>query len=132
MQIEYTYRFVTGDVITIKIDEADAALLAELDRTTHNSHRKETRRHASLEAYGTDRLAHEAGDDPAAAYERQEALEALMEAIDRLSDAQQALIRKVFFDDVTPAHIARQEGVSKSAITQRLNVIKKILRDFLG
>jgi DNA-directed RNA polymerase specialized sigma24 family protein len=48
-----------------------------------------------------------------------------------LSLEQRELIRKVFIDGIPPSHIARDEGVSKAAVTQRVKRILRKLREFL-
>ena len=56
----------------------------------------------------------------------------LHRAVSRLKPKQRALIRKVFWEDVRQVEIARAEGVSESAIAQRMAVIYARLKNFMG
>ena len=44
-----TYEFVTGEKLEIEVSEAVKNISIEIDRGIYNSHRKETRRHNSIE-----------------------------------------------------------------------------------
>jgi RNA polymerase sigma factor (sigma-70 family) len=132
MKVEYTYRFVTGEEITIKIEQDERELLRELDRLEYNVHKKETRRHTSLDAAGVSEIPDEASPDPAAAAEVAEDVRALTHELMRLSSEQRELLCAVFDDGASLVEIARKEGVSKSAISHRLARLMRKLRDFLN
>jgi RNA polymerase sigma factor (sigma-70 family) len=132
MKVEYTYRFVTGEEITIKIEQDELALLRELDRLEYNTHQKETRRHVSLDAAGVLSVPDEKSPDPADAVEAAEDTRALMQALMRLSLEQRELLRAVFDEGISLVEIARKEGVSQPAISQRLKALKKKLKKLLG
>jgi RNA polymerase sigma factor (sigma-70 family) len=131
MKVEYTYRFVTGEEVTIKIEQDELALLRELDRLDYNSHQKETRRHVSLDAAGAADIPDEKSPDPVSAIEATEDARALTQALMRLSLDQRELLRAVFGEGVSLVEIARREGVSQPAISQRVKVLKKKLKKLL-
>jgi RNA polymerase sigma-70 factor (ECF subfamily) len=132
MKIEYTYRFATGDEVTVKISKADFDMLRELDRQLYNNQHKETRRRVSLDALDESKLPCTSASDPSCAYEKKEAVQALGEALRGLSRTQRELICKVFIDDIAPSQIARSEGVGKSAISHRIARSLKKLKKLLG
>ncbi|MDR2197406.1 MAG: hypothetical protein LBO07_05525 [Coriobacteriales bacterium] len=131
MKVEYTYRFANGDTAVINIEADEFALLSELDRIERNGQRRETRRHTSLDALDEGRTPCAPGNDPAAIYEAREALEALIKALGALSPEQRRLVRSLFVDGTAPSHIARNEGVSTSAISHRTDLLLKRLRKLL-
>ena len=64
--------------------------------------------------------------------EELELLEVLKKALETLDENQRALIEKVFFEGVPQADIAREEGVSKTAIHNRLkHIYEKLKKEFL-
>jgi RNA polymerase sigma-70 factor (ECF subfamily) len=137
MKVEYTYRFVTGEEITIRVEQDELALLRELDRLEYNSNKKETRRHESLDVSGVSGIPDENAADPAdvveaaeTAEEMQELSQALAQALERLSLKQRELLREVFDEGASLVEIARKEGVSKSAVSHRLTRLLRQLRDF--
>jgi RNA polymerase sigma factor (sigma-70 family) len=132
MKVEYTYRFVTGEEITIKVEQDELALLRELDRLEYNSHQKETRRHVPLDAAGTLSIPDEKSPDPASALDAAEDMRALMQALMRLSFKQRELLYAVFDEGISLVEIARKEGVSQPAISQRIKALKKKLKNLLG
>jgi DNA-directed RNA polymerase specialized sigma24 family protein len=106
--------------------------LRELDRRSRNNQRRETRRHAPLDVLDKGREpCTGSGDDPAAIFETKETLRALGKAVGALSFEQRRLIYKIFVEDTALSHIARDEGVSKAAVTQRVKRILKNLRKLL-
>jgi RNA polymerase sigma factor (sigma-70 family) len=131
MKVEYTYRFVTGEEVTIKIEQDELALLRELDRLDYNTHQKETRRHVSLDAAGVSDIPDEKSPDPASALDVAEDMRALMQALMRLSRERRELLRAVFDADTPIVEIARKEGVSQSAISHRIMLLKKKLKKLL-
>ncbi|MBO6203698.1 MAG: sigma-70 family RNA polymerase sigma factor, partial [Selenomonas sp.] len=56
----------------------------------------------------------------------------LYQAIQKLRPRQKELLRKVFWENVRQTDIAKEEGVGKSAISQRLTTICNQLRKFLS
>jgi RNA polymerase sigma factor (sigma-70 family) len=60
--------------------------------------------------------------------DRNAEIDTLHWAISKLLPRQQELVDKVYFQGITMAEIAREEGVTVSAISHRLNLIYKRLR----
>ena len=58
--------------------------------------------------------------------------ETLLKAIDSLLPQQKELVRRVYFNNESLASIAREEGVSKMAITNRMKKIHEKLKKILS
>lgn len=60
--------------------------------------------------------------------------EEIRRAIDLLDNVQKAIVQMLFFEEKKPADIARELHISRSAVTQRIQVIyaklKKLLKNF--
>ena len=125
------YHFVNCDIQEIEVSETWGSVMLELERQEYNGNHRETRRHASLDAYNLDDNLLPSGEDIPAEYERKEDEVSIHRAISQLLPEQQRLIRQIFFDGITPSEIARSEGVDKSAISHRLTRALKKLKRFL-
>jgi len=124
--MKYEYVTVTGKN-TIEIDDDWNNVLMELDRQTHNTDQRETRRHVSLDTYNVDDALIPSGTDIPAENERKESAAILNRAMSRLLPEQQRLVQQIFFEGISSVEIARREGVDKSAISHRLRrAIKKL------
>lgn len=128
--MKYDYHF-NKETITIEVTEGDYDILIELDRLERNVNQKETRRHASLDAFNLDGNLFPSNVDVEAECIQNEDYKAIYRAIDQLLPQQQELIKKVFFEKRTIVSIAREEGVGESAIRDRLNRIYKKLKETL-
>ena len=102
----------------------------ECNRPTYNNHKKETRRHVSLEALdpmgdtlvGTEDVETLLGIDETSA---------LYEAIRMLDPRQRELVRQVHGEGISQTEIARREGVTEAAISRRMSRIYKRLEAFM-
>ena len=115
-EMKITYKFVTGEVAEFEVSEEIGAVIVDLDRQEYNNDHKETRRHYSLEALfagPTDE-------------------ERLRAAIQKLDPDQQAMIRAIYFERVSVNDYAARMGVTQSAISHRLQTVKKKLKNLLG
>jgi len=128
--MKYEYKSITGK-IEIEVDEQFFEILVSLDREEYNSDQRETRRHASLEAFNLDDALFPSDVDIPAEVEQKERDAALETAIEKLKPEQQALIRAVYFDGVPVTEYAEREGVDHSAISHRLRTIYKKLKNLL-
>ena len=126
--MKYTYRFANGDVNEIEVTEDQAFALADLDREEYNNDRANTRRNISLEMAMEDE-GRQFGST--SCWEQALSADNVNTMLTGLSDEQAALIRAVFIDGITVCDIARQQGVSQSAITQRLQTAKKKIKNIL-
>ncbi|MDR2671890.1 MAG: sigma-70 family RNA polymerase sigma factor [Coriobacteriales bacterium] len=132
MKVEYTYRFVNGDEVTIKIDATRKELLEDFDREEYNNNRTARRHRIPLETIENSEGFEGLNDNlPAQEYEKTEMRAALRKAVEGLSPQQQELIDRIFFEDIQQSEIAREEGVSRAAITQRLNRVLEKLKKLL-
>ena len=124
------YETATGTV-EIDVDEEWGNIVIDLDRLEYNNNQAETRRHDSLdELEGTQK---EPFDDTSVdemaitkSNERN-----LYDAIALLNFQQRKLITQVYFEGKKLIDIAREENVSRAAITQRLARIFVQLRQKL-
>jgi RNA polymerase sigma factor (sigma-70 family) len=129
MKIKYHFNTET---IEIEVSEEWGEILAELDRQEYNINHKETRRHTSLDAMKYEGEIFASNTDIAAEYIRTQENETLLKAIDSLLPQQKELVRRVYFNNESLASIAREEGVSKMAITNRMKKIHEKLKKILS
>ena len=120
MKIEY--QFAT-ETVEIEVSEEWGDVLIDLDRQEYNVNHKETRRHASLEAFNLDGNLFPSATDVAGSVICKEERERLYTAIAKLQPQQQELLRRVYFGGEALADIAREEGISKMALTNRMKKI---------
>lgn len=120
--MKVTYRFVTGDMEIEVADEWGQAVMG-LDDQERKNNRNQTNKHVSL-----DMLMADLGAQIASSPDEDIAFEGLMEL---LAPSQRDLLRRMYLEGETMASIARSEGVSKSAISQRVSwAYKKISENF--
>ena len=124
--MRYTYRFANGDVNEIEVTEDQSFALTDLDRLEYNNDHTNTRRHISLEMAMEDE-GMQFGS--VACWEQARSADNVNTMLRGLTDEQASLIRAVFIDGITICDIARQQGVSQSAITQRLQTAKKKIKN---
>ena len=124
------YQFAT-ETVEIEVPDEWGDVLVDLDRQEYNVNHKETRRHASLEAFNLDGSLFPSDVDIAGDVINNMERERLYTAIARLQPQQQELLRRVYFGGETLADIAREEGVSKMALTNRMKKIYSALQNNL-
>lgn len=129
MKIKYT--FSNGDTNHVEVTEELGEQLLNLDRLERNNNQTETRRHSSLEAFNLDDSLLPSSIDIPTDLLKKIDLNNLHKAIDMLLPDQQMLIRRIFFEDTNLVDIAREESVSKSAISHRLDRALKKLKKYL-
>lgn len=101
----------------------------DYNKPTFNNNQTETRRHVSLDALNADgNLIADSSDDESGETDRYEELH---KAISKLKPKQRELIKKVFWEDIKQVEIAKAEGVSESAIAQRMATVYGRLKKFL-
>lgn len=130
MKIRYSF---VNETISIDVPDDWGEILIDLDRQEYNNDHKETRRHYSLEGKvyeGMDYAAEDSGLEALFAGPTDE--ERLRAAIQKLAPDQQAMIRAIYFDGVSVNDYAARMGVTQSAISHRLQTVKKKLKKFLG
>lgn len=117
----------------IMVTEAEGKEIIELNRIEYNDNHRETRRHVSLDAYDPYGALVKDNANPLQKIINKEEIEQLHHSIGQLNPEQQKLLMKKFWDDMKQIDIAKEEDVSKMAITKRLQTIyrnpKKILQN---
>ena len=129
----YRYHFSNGETISIDVSDDWGEILIDLDRLEYNNDHKETRRHYSLEGKvyeGMDYAVEDPGLEALFAGPTDE--ERLRAAIQKLDPDQQAMIRAIYFEGVSVNDYAARMGVTQSAISHRLQTVKKKLKKLLG
>lgn len=128
--------------ISIMVDNETAKMLEQLDEQTRHEYilaeheldlkeRKETRRHQSLELSLENGHEFESNSPtPDEKYIEEEIYKALYNALSSLPEEQKWLIKEVYFKDRSQVEIAKELGISKMAITLRLQTILKKLKKF--
>lgn len=115
----------------ITVTEAKGKEIIEINRIEYNDNHRETRRHISLEAYDPYGALVKDDADPLQEVINKEEMDQLHQSISQLTPAQQKLLMKKFWDGMKQIDIAKEEGVSKMAITKRLQTIKRRLKKIL-
>ena len=131
--LAYRYHFSNGETISIDVPDDWGEILIDLDRQEYNNDHKETRRHYSLEGKvyeGKDYAVEDPGLEALFAGPTDE--ERLRAAIQKLDPDQQAMIRAIYFEGVSVNDYAARMGVTQSAISHRLQTVKKKLKKLLG
>ena len=118
--MKISYEFITGEISEIEVDDALGGMRLDFDRQQYNNDHKETRRHVSLDGmeYEGEPFISEA--DTAVEVERREDMARLFSATKTLSPAQRELVEKVYFEERKITDIAREEGVSKQSVHERV------------
>ena len=126
------YEFADGTTSEIEVTDEFYALHEQLANEEKRNNKRETRRHTSLNylhELGIDFADNAA--DPFTALIRRDDEERIHKAILKLSNKQQALLEKVFTQNMSLREIARQTGVSHQALSQQLATIYKKLKKLL-
>ena len=129
--MKIVYQSVT-ETIEIEVDEEWAAVVRDLDREEYNSDHRETRRHCSLDALNLDDAYLPSDTNVEAEVAELMENERLFAALSTLEPEQQSLIRRVYLSGEKIVDIAAKEGVSTTAIQNRLKKIYARLKKILG
>ena len=128
------YTFADGTTNEVEVTEKLYNLHLELLQQEKRNHWKETRRHTSL-YYFTDMgidLEDKRAESPLEFYIRKENIANIRKAMLCLTDKRRELIKKAYFQDMSFRTIAKEQGLSKSAISQQMKTVYKHLRKHLG
>lgn len=114
---------------TIQVPDDFFFKFQEMEKERKNSNQRETRRHASL-SKALDSGFNIKDTNPTAEDKLlvQDEYEELYSAIAYLTPNQQNLINKIYFQDMTVGQVAKEEGVTSQAISNRLKRIMIQLR----
>ena len=123
------YKFVDGTMNAVEVTEDIYLIHLELLQQEKRNHWRETRRHTSF-YYFTDKGIdfEDKRIDLFAEIVRKENAERVHKALMTLSDKWRDLVRKFYYEEMTMRQIASQEGVSHTAISQRMKTIRKRLQ----
>jgi len=128
------YKFADGSTNEVEVTEDIYLIHLELLQQEKRNHWKETRRHTSL-YYFTDMgidFEDKQTESPLELYIRKENIASIRKALLTLTDKRRELIRKAYFEEMTFRAIAREQALSKSAISQQMKTVYKHLRKHLG
>ena len=125
--MKISYEFVTGEVSEVEVDERLGGMLLDLDRQQYNNDQKETRRHFSLDGTDYEGEQFASAEDTEREAVRREDMARLYSAMEVLSPSQRELVEKVYFEERKITDIAREEGVSKQSVHERVQrALKKL------
>ena len=102
--------------------------IIELNRIEYNDNHRETRRHVSLKAYDPYGALVKDDADPLQEVINKEEMNQLHHSINQLKPEQQKLVMKKFWNDMKQVDIAKDDGVTKMAITKRFQTIYRRLK----
>ena len=129
--MKITYEFVTGEVSEVEVDEHLGGMLLDLDRQQYNNDQKETRRHVSLDGMHYEGELFASAEDTEGEAVRREDMARLYSAMEALSPSQRELVEKVYFEGRKITDIAREEGVTKQSVHERVErALKKLKKNF--
>ena len=129
--MKITYEFVTGEVSGVEVDESLGGMLLDLDRQQYNNDQKETRCHVSLDGMDYEGELFASAEDTEGEAVRREDMARLYSAMEALSPSQRELVEKVYFEERKITDIAREEGVTKQSVHERVErALKKLKKNF--
>ena len=129
--MKITYEFVTGEISEVEVDERLGGMLLDLDRQQENNDKKETRRHFSLDGMDYEGEIFASAEDTEREAVRREDMARLYSAMEALSPSQRELVEKVYFEERKITDIAREEGVTKQSVHERVErALKKLKKNF--
>jgi RNA polymerase sigma factor (sigma-70 family) len=129
--MKITYEFVTGEISEAEVDERLGGMLLDLDRQQENNDQKETRRHFSLNGMDYEGELFASAEDTEGEAVRREDMARLYSAMEALSPSQRELVKKVYFEERKMTDIAREEGVTKQSVHERVErALKKLKKNF--
>ena len=129
--MKITYEFVTGEISGVEVDEHLGGMLLDLDRQQDNNDQKETRRHVSLDSMDYEGELFASAEDTEGEAVRREDMARLYSAMEALSPSQRELVEKVYFEGRKITDIAREEGVTKQSVHERVErALKKLKKNF--
>ena len=123
------YEFAT-ETVEIEVTEEWGDILVDLNRQEYNNNHTETRRHTTLDnGFGDGEWLAVDDEDIAGLFASDTDADKLHAAMDKLKPEQQNLLHAIYFERMSMKEFARREGVSPSAITQRMTVAIKNLKE---
>jgi len=131
-QMKIKYQFA-DETVEIEVSDEWGNILIDLDRQEYNNDHKETRRHYHFEACAYEGATFAMEDENLhRLFEDDSLAAALPGAIAQLQPQQRDLLRRIYKKGEKLADVAREEGISKAAVTRRLQKIYAILQKKLS
>ncbi len=129
---EIIYKFQDGTKQIVKVQDDFYENYEFMENESKRQDRKETRRHIPLSFFDEQGVEFEdIGTNIEESLIKDDIYSLLGQAVKLLNQKQQNLVYQVFYNNKSLTEIAKEQGVSKSAITQQMQVILKKLRDVL-
>lgn len=125
------YEFVT-ETVEVEVEDSLGSVIVDLDRQEYNNNNHtETRRHCSFEELDLDNNLIPSDEDIEGDYVKKEDIEALREAVSKLSIPHQRLIRAIFFEGISVTEYGRLCGITQEAASQQKKTALKKLKKLL-
>lgn len=124
------YEFVT-ETVEVEVEDSLGSVIVDLDRQEYNNNHTETRRHCSFEELDLDNNLIPSDEDIEGDYVKKEDIEALREAVSKLSIPHQRLIRAIFFEGISVTEYGRLCGITQEAASQQKKTALKKLKKLL-
>lgn len=129
---EIIYKFQDGTKQIVKVQDDFYKNYEFMEKESKRQDRKETRRHIPLSFFDEQGVEFEdIRTDIEVSLIKDDIYSLLGQAVKLLNQKQQNLVYQVFYSNKSLTEIAKEQGVSKSAITQQMQVILKKLREIL-
>ncbi len=125
--MKVSYQFVC-ETVEVEVEEVWGEMLMDMDRREYNNQQSETRRHVSLDELNLDDTLLPSKDNVEDDILRKEEMAELVKALELLTPEQLCLVKKIYFEGLTMASVAIEEGVSKVAITNRMKKIHEKMK----
>ena len=115
------YEFVDGTISEIEVDDSMSEVIVSIEHDTHNSDRKETRRHTSLNYLEEEGLQFSDETDLLLDVLHKEDTTMVQQAVSQLNPQQQELIRAIYLADKPMSHAdyAKVLGIEETSVTQK-------------
>ena len=126
---EINFNFNDGTKSTVNVDDEFYNEYEKLEIESKRIERKETRRHISMNVFEEQGIEFEDENSfVELKFLEKEKKTEVIKAIKKLTSKQQRLVYEVFYQNKSLSEIAKEQGKSKSAITQQMQVIYKHLK----
>lgn len=125
------YKFLDNATSEVEVDDELGKQITAMDEADYNLTRKETRRHVYMSEL--EEKGHYIPDDSDLLDDvlKVERIKELIAAIEKLQPQQKELLIRVYWNKELQKDIAEDMGISQQAISKRLRVILKFLKNFL-
>ena len=128
---KYTYYFNDGTKSTVEVSEELYKKLKDLDDEEESNNRRNTRRHSSIECLEENGIKFaDKSSDICEQNNKKDIADKVDNIISSLTPSQYKLFEAVYYGKGKVIDIAEKQGVVQSAISNRLNRIRKKFEKF--